>query len=372
MSQSVPHAGGRTHAGACLLPRSVDPTRTPRVVAEPPPGRQQRHERDGVKDVPLSAAEMRDGVAGAMWADLALFCRAIGDDGDARERLVRLCEPVFGVDFYEILRALVELVVDDEEPVPPFMLTLSEAQQRLLGADLARLVSAEPRDRVGMAWNICSTLEEWEQEEMQPPTAATPATPGQQRDEDMTQQQELSPVFDEPSPLRVDQRSQKLKPQRAPQPTQEFMRARNALGHCHSPRATAEEARSAAATLKAILEQPVVSGLTRRALQLEIECSDGARLTEDEPPEPEPEPAAVCILRKQGTTTQSGKSRRSHRGRRGRRGKTTKDASSDPKPIVSPVREHEEKERRERPPRRYDKNNEKGQVKLEGGERDKD
>ena len=48
--------------------------------------------RDGVSDVPLSATEMREGVASAMWTDLQLFCRAIGNVGDARERLAQLSE----------------------------------------------------------------------------------------------------------------------------------------------------------------------------------------------------------------------------------------------------------------------------------------
>ena len=40
---SYAHADGSTHVGACLLPRPVDPVRIPRVAAEQPPGRQQRH-----------------------------------------------------------------------------------------------------------------------------------------------------------------------------------------------------------------------------------------------------------------------------------------------------------------------------------------
>lgn len=47
-------------------------------------------------------------MAGALWTDLELFCQAIGDVGEAREQLDRLCEPVFGVMFYEILSALVK------------------------------------------------------------------------------------------------------------------------------------------------------------------------------------------------------------------------------------------------------------------------
>ena len=57
-----------------------------------------------------------------MWTDLQLFCQAIGDVGDARARLVRVCEPVFGVEFYEILNALTQLAMGDEEPVPPFIM----------------------------------------------------------------------------------------------------------------------------------------------------------------------------------------------------------------------------------------------------------
>ena len=40
---SCAHADGGTHAGVCLLSRTVDPVRIPRVAAEHPPGRQQRH-----------------------------------------------------------------------------------------------------------------------------------------------------------------------------------------------------------------------------------------------------------------------------------------------------------------------------------------
>ena len=49
--------------------------------------------------------------------------------------------------------------------MPPFIVTLTEAQQRTLGTDLVRLVGAKTCDRVGIAWGICSKLEEWEQEE---------------------------------------------------------------------------------------------------------------------------------------------------------------------------------------------------------------
>eukprot|EP01043_Picozoa_sp_COSAG02_P063072 COSAG02_NODE_8850_length_2421_cov_4.293282_1_plen_42_part_10 len=38
--------------------------------------------------------------------------------------------------------------------MPPFIMTLQEEQQRTLGADLVRLVSAGSRDRVGIAWGI--------------------------------------------------------------------------------------------------------------------------------------------------------------------------------------------------------------------------
>ena len=40
---SYAHADGGTHAGACLLPRTVDPIRICPVAAKQPPGRQQRH-----------------------------------------------------------------------------------------------------------------------------------------------------------------------------------------------------------------------------------------------------------------------------------------------------------------------------------------
>ena len=40
---SYAHADGGTHAGACLLPGTVDPIRICPVAAKQPPGRQQRH-----------------------------------------------------------------------------------------------------------------------------------------------------------------------------------------------------------------------------------------------------------------------------------------------------------------------------------------
>ena len=40
---SYAHTDGGTHAGVCLLSRTVDPVRIPPVAAEQPPGRQQRH-----------------------------------------------------------------------------------------------------------------------------------------------------------------------------------------------------------------------------------------------------------------------------------------------------------------------------------------
>ena len=40
---SYAHADGGTHAGACLLPGTVDPVLICPVAAEQPPGRQQRH-----------------------------------------------------------------------------------------------------------------------------------------------------------------------------------------------------------------------------------------------------------------------------------------------------------------------------------------
>ncbi len=89
---------------------------------------------------------------------------------------------------------------------------------------------------------------------------------------------------------------------------------------------------------------------TRRLLDLDPEL--------ERPDEPEPKPEAV-------SSQQPAQRRRRRRGRRGRRGGkvdgTTKLAEpcltdiAEPDACFSPERRFDERERRERPPRRYDK-----------------
>ena len=131
---------------------------------------------------------------------------------------------------------------------------------------------------------------------------------------------------------------------RSPQPSPEFVQARTALAHCYDEAVTQEEARSAVAS-------------PRRFPDLFGRPSD---------PEPEPESESesepVLIPRPQQPARRR---RRRRRGRRGRRSDkeagTAKLAEScltedgEPDACFSPERRFDEKERRERPPRRYDK-----------------
>ena len=210
------------------------------------------------------------------------------------------------------------------------------------------------------------------QSEPQPPvTQPAPGTPAQQQ----RQEQEFSPVFENSSPVQAVQRSSKVTPiqtPRTPQPPPEFVQARKALAHYHDESVTQEEARSAAVALQEILSTepgstPTSQLIPRRFPDLDPEFGWSSE-PEPEPmlpvPEPEPEPEPECVQQ----PVRCSRKRRGRRGRRGgRKDGTSKPAESrllaveEPAMCYSPERRFDAKERRERPPRRYDKGNEPGQ-----------
>jgi hypothetical protein len=209
----------------------------------------------------------------------------------------------------------------------------------------------------------------------------TPTTPDQVVCQRQPPGETISPVFEEleePGPalaalkqdlepgLELTGHSSPAKiPQWTPQPNSEFTRARKALGKCPSPTATASEARSAAAALRAILAQPMAAvQRSEPAAQREPEPELAKESSDDEPTHwpcvdaltqqvPVPvNPVCQTVLQKPA------RRHRRHRGRRGRRGqprKSVRPVAAETVQCFSPVREHEERERRERPPRRYDK-----------------
>eukprot|EP01043_Picozoa_sp_COSAG02_P022961 COSAG02_NODE_1210_length_13856_cov_12.266182_15_plen_212_part_00 len=139
----------------------------------------------------------------------------------------------------------------------------------------------------------------------------------------------------------------------------------HALGRCLSPTATAAEARSATAALRAILAKPrAPARLVEPAVQ-EVPEPEPVQTPSDEEFAPEPNidalmpPVLVPVTPVcQTGSLQPNRRRRRQRGRRGRRGQhrsSSGPVAAETVQCFSPVREHEEKEKRERPPRRYDK-----------------
>jgi hypothetical protein len=190
-----------------------------------------------------------------------------------------------------------------------------------------------------------------------------PHTPAQQQRP--SSRLEPSPVFENSSPAQLTQRSPKMTPDqtpRSPQPSPEFVQARTALAHCYDEAVTQEEARSAAASLRAILGSEPGSASTSQLTPRRFPDLFGRPSDPEPEPESESESEPVLIPRPQQPARRR---RRRRRGRRGRRSDkeagTAKLAEScltedeEPDACFSPDRRFDEKERRERPPRRYDK-----------------
>ena len=134
-----------------------------------------------------------------------------------------------------------------------------------------------------------------------------------------------------------------------------------ALEHRNNEAVTQAEARSAAKALRGILgsepgSTPICQLFPRRSLDQDPEF-EWVSEPEPEPAATAPEPAVLVLVPVTCVcptgSPQPIRRHRRHRGRRGRRGQKHQDV--EPEQCFSPVREHEEKERRERPPRRYDK-----------------
>ena len=196
----------------------------------------------------------------------------------------------------------------------------------------------------------------------------TPAQ--QQRPSSRTQERQTSPVFENSSPAQTV--SLKMTPDqtpRTPQPSPEFVQARTALAHCNDETVTKEEARSAAAALREILGRgpgstPMCQPTLRRFPDLDPEL--------ERPSEPESVCATVWTpesAEDRQCVQQPARRNRNRRGRRGRRGCKQAGPSKlaekraeprlmeveEPALCFSPERRFDAKERRERPPRRYDK-----------------